>query len=101
VFQEIGIYPVQNIEGVFFVYQKVRFLSWYHFGIFDSLKKKTVEFGVLNICDVILVCVPVDLSILVIWRIVLPAVARLCENFEIHKTKHIYEIIQRKYLQII
>ena len=29
----------------------------------------------LNICDVIWVCVPVDLSILVIWKIVLPAVA--------------------------
>ena len=40
----------------------------------------------LNICDVIWVCVPVDLSILAIWRIVLPAVAgeaRPCENFEI------------------
>jgi hypothetical protein len=40
----------------------------------------------LNICDVIWVCVPVDLSILVIWKIVLPAVAgeaRPCENFEI------------------
>jgi hypothetical protein len=41
---------------------------------------------VFNICDVIWVCVPVDLSILVIWKIVLPAVAgeaRPCENFEI------------------
>jgi len=41
---------------------------------------------VLNICDVIWVSVPVHLSILVIWRIVLPAVAgeaQPCENFEI------------------
>jgi uncharacterized membrane protein len=41
---------------------------------------------VLNICDCIVVRVPVDLSILVTWMIVAFAVvgrARACQNFEI------------------
>ena len=41
---------------------------------------------VLNICERIGVCVPVDLSILVKWRIAAFAVAgeaRACQNFEI------------------
>jgi hypothetical protein len=60
---------------------------------FDSLKKP--EFVVLNICKRIGVRVPVDLSMLVTWRIVAFAVAgeaRACQNFEIGglKTAFLY-----------
>jgi hypothetical protein len=68
--------------GASFFYQRGRFLNWYQLGTYFWLFEKTAEFVVLNICE----RVPVDVSILVTWRVVAFTVAseaRVCQNLEI------------------
>ena len=72
--------------GAFFVYQRGRLLKRYQFGTYFWLFEKNGEFVMLNICERIGVRVPVDLSILITWRIVAFDVAgevRAFQNFEI------------------